>query len=93
MEKPSSQQIVEFLRSLKHDRDIRNTLDGRRRSEFKKGWAKAVDGGTIAEDTLLDRLTWHNLGFRAGQRFPHADVDTVPDQLELQYTRARRGAG
>lgn len=79
-----------FMRSLNFERDDRSDLDGRRRSEFRRGWARGSAGEKMTE-ARLRALTWHNLGFRAGRYFPNASdnqIEAVLDELEVRFLRA-----
>jgi len=58
----------QFLR-LAYERDDRKSPDNLRRGQFRAGWF-----GTVSEETLKQKLTWHNLGYRMGQHFgPQSD--------------------
>ena len=55
------------LDTLYYERDERNhdpNKDGIRYGQFKEGWDKFVNRQPISVSVLLDRLTYHNLGFR-----------------------------
>lgn len=91
MSYPRDWDLDEFLRSLRHERDVRNDLDDPRRREFKTGWARAARGQALTQSTLKS-LTWHNLGHRAGKYFPNAsdsDIEAVLDELELRFLRPK----
>jgi hypothetical protein len=41
---PRGWNLDEFMSTLRYERDIRQDLESRRRSEFRKGWGKGSDG-------------------------------------------------
>ena len=68
------------------DKDDHN----RRLGAFKGGWTKAVQGEHY--DTVLDELTWDNLGWRMGKLFGETEEDRIEEVFEwcvgqLQETR------
>ena len=46
--------------------DIRKPPDGPRKGQFMQGWRKSLAGETPGGRTL-EKLTWNNLGWRAGE--------------------------
>jgi hypothetical protein len=81
-------EIVQFLGELRYDQDDRNAPDNHRRGQFKAGWEDwTVRRETYADDTL-QRLTWHNLGYRFGRRFgpvPTAEIQQAYELLAAVY--------
>ena len=67
----------QFLR-LSYERDIRKPPDNRRRGQFRAGWF-----GTVSEETLKQKLTWHNLGYRMGQRFGSQSDEQVDEVFQV----------
>lgn len=66
--------------------DIRSTepdSTGHRRARFRIGWAHAVGGREYGE-TVLDRLTWQNTGWRLGWLLGN----TTPEMIERCYSLA-----
>jgi len=91
---PRGWNLDEFMRTLRYERDIRQDLESRRRSEFRKGWGKGSDGEGMTPRTLKS-LTWHNLGYRAGKHFGPAsdhDIQALLDELEVLYHRTKTGS-
>lgn len=87
---PRDWDLNEFIHSLKFERDIRQDLDDSRRREFRTGWVKAVEGRSLTRETLR-KLTWHNLGSRAGEYFGSAsrtEIDAVLDELGSRHRQA-----
>lgn len=81
-----------FLANLNNVEDQRKPPDGRRRGQFRRGWTRATSGTAMSHRTLDARLTWHNLGYRAGIVFGPASDAAVDDAFEafaLTYTRDR----
>jgi hypothetical protein len=81
-----------FLATLTYRKDIREPPDDGHRTQFGIGWKKAIGGPTISEKTLLDRLTWANLGYRAGKAFgpaSNAKIYTTFDRFAAIYKRHR----
>ena len=92
MTTPGNADLRAFLKGLTYRTDVRKDPDNRRRGQFRAGWNKATDGGTIGDKKLLAELTWHNLGFRAGQAFGQATattIDGVYDRFAALYVRQR----
>ena len=80
-----------FLESLTYRRDERNPPDAARRTQFKIQWKRAARGEAVSEQTLRTRLTWANLGYRAGRQFgPASDatIDAMFDRFAAIYRRA-----
>jgi endonuclease/exonuclease/phosphatase family metal-dependent hydrolase len=81
-----------FLGSLSYRKDDRERPDDLRRTQFLKGWRRAVDGKDMTPKTLAAKLTWNNLGFRAGQAFgPKSDasIHAMFDRLGAIYVREK----
>ena len=84
-----------FLASLTYRRDDRNPPDDARRQQFKIQWKRAAQGESMSEQTLRAKLTWANLGYRAGLQFgPASDakVDAVFDRLATIYASDAQAA-
>ena len=64
-------QVARFLSQLVYERDNREPPDNIRRGQFKTGWEDSTVRGETYAETTIQRLTWHNLGYRFGQRFGH----------------------
>ena len=62
-------------KGLNYERDIRRDPDEdehkHRLGAFKGGWTRAVREERY--DGVLEKLTWHNLGWRMGMLFGEAD--------------------
>lgn len=67
----------QFLR-LAYERDIRKPPDNRRRGQFRAGWF-----GTVSEETLKQKLTWHNLGYRMGQHFGSQSDEQIDEVFQI----------
>ena len=79
-----------FLESLSYRRDERLPPDDARRRPFKAEWKRGAQGDYIDEKTLNAKLTWTNLGNRAGRQFgPASDatIDAVFDRFAAIYNR------
>ena len=50
-----------------YSHDESNPPDGSRRGQFKAGWRDAAERGREYRKDMLERLTWHNLGYRLGE--------------------------
>ena len=71
--------------SWEHDeRDKNPKKDGYRLGRFKAGWADYVNGNPIDTETLSEKLTWQNLGYRMAAllkaKFTH-DYDEEAEKL------------
>jgi endonuclease/exonuclease/phosphatase family metal-dependent hydrolase len=92
MTTPESADLNAFLKGLTFRTDVRKDSDNLRRGQFRAGWNKAMDGGTISDKKLMAELSWHNLGFRAGKTFGQATattIDDVYDRFAALYVRER----
>ena len=79
-----------FLESLTYRRDERNPPDDARRAQFTIQWQRGAHGEPMSEQTLRTRLTWANLGYRAGKAFgpaSHTTISTVFDRFAEVYQR------
>ncbi len=79
-----------FLESLTYRRDERNPPDDARRAQFTIQWQRGARGEPMSEQTLRTRLTWANLGYRAGKAFGPASNTTISaafDQFAAVYER------
>jgi len=84
-----------FLDSLTYRRDDRNPPDDARRQQFKIQWTRAARGESMSEKTLGAKLTWANLGYRAGRQFgPASDakIDAMFDRFATVYRRDAKAA-
>jgi exonuclease III len=73
-----------LLDHLAYEEDVRSTTPdetGHRRGQFKAGWRAAVAGEEYADSTL-ERLTWHNLGWRLGRLFGETDEPMIEELYE-----------
>lgn len=85
-------ELRAFLQTLTYRNDAREPPDDRRRIQFRIGWTKASQGPAISDKTLADRLTWANLGYRAGKAFgPASDakIHATFDRFAAIYVRDR----
>ena len=76
------------LDSLTYRRDDRNPPDDARRQQFKIQWKRAAQGEPMSEQTLRAKLTWANLGYRAGREYgPASDsrIDAAFDRFAGIY--------
>lgn len=81
-----------FLATLRYRRDERLLPDELRRREFRKGWNRASHGEPMKDETLRTKLTWNNLGYRAGKAFgPASDakIHGTFDGFAAIYVRER----
>lgn len=79
-----------FLERLTYSRDERNPPDDARRRPFKAEWKRGARGEYIGKKTLDAKLTWTNLGNRAGREFgPASDATIVAmfDRFAAIYNR------
>ncbi len=67
MASPTDADLHVFLEGLEYRVDERQDPDDARRRQFRMGWRRAIEGPTMAPETLARRLTWNNLGYRAGK--------------------------
>ena len=77
---------------FEYERDDRCCPSNRRRGQFRAGWRR----GQVSEQTLKERLTWHNLGYRMGQHFgsqAKERIDKVFQILAEEYQEKRDEAG
>ena len=63
---------------LSYERDIRKPPDNRRRGQFRAGWF-----GTVSEETLKQKLTWHNLGHRMGRHFGSQSDEQIDEVFQI----------
>ena len=79
-----------FLDGLTYRRDDRNPPDAARRNQFKIQWRRAAQGEPMSEETLRAKLTWANLGYRAGRHYgPASDtkIGAMFDRFAAIYLR------
>ena len=78
---------------LVYGRDIRREPDDARQVAFKGGWTSGVASHANRDDeshsekecsyqTLADRLTWWNLGYRLGRLFKETSVGLVEEMYQ-----------
>ncbi|MDP9439012.1 MAG: hypothetical protein M3P49_09735 [Actinomycetota bacterium] len=88
-----------------YGRDVRGEPQTKR-AAFRRGWRDAVsyERAPYTEETLRDRLTWQNLGYRLGALFDTAGSEADPDMIDEMFewcvkryrdlsVRQRRGMG
>jgi hypothetical protein len=81
-------EVASILERLPSIRDDRAPPDGLRRGHFRVGWDDATVRQEAYRDETLNRLTWHNLGYRFGKALGPCDaeqIDAVFDHLTLLY--------
>jgi len=55
------------MERLDYDRDVREPADHRRLQNFREGWHQgAKPNARYADSSVLNDLTWENLGYRMG---------------------------
>lgn len=74
-------EIKQLLCQLQYRRDVRKPPDERRRGQFRVGWEDTTIRGKTYDEEILQRLTWHNLGYRLGKFFGHQ----FPEQIDQAY--------
>ena len=67
-----------FLR-LSYERDDRKPPDNRRRGQFRAGWKR----DEVREETLNEKLTWNNLGWRMGQYFGSQSDEQIDEMFQV----------
>lgn len=77
----TSLEIEQLFSQLQYQRDIRKPPDERRRGQFRAGWEDTTVRGETYDEETLQRLTWHNLGYRLGKFFGHQ----APEQIDQAY--------
>ena len=80
----TASEIRKVFSGLSYERDDRKPPDNRRRGQFRAGWKR----DEVREETLNEKLTWHNLGHRMGQHFgPQSDgkIDEAYQVLADDY--------
>jgi exonuclease III len=82
MTTPGNADLRAFLKGLTYRTDVRKDPDNRRRGQFRGGWNRATEGGAVSEEKLRAELSWHNLGFRAGQAFGSATATSIDDAFD-----------
>ena len=78
-----------FLASLSYRTDVRNPPDARKRGQFRHQWRRAARGETLEERTLMNELSWANLGYRAGREFGPAS-DATMDAMFARFASIYR---
>lgn len=79
----AGRNLREFFTGLMYREDQRKPPDARRRGQFRRGWNRATSGTPMSQRTLEARLTWNNLGYRAGMVFGPAPDTTIHDAFEV----------
>ena len=90
-ERNDTYRLQEFYDGLQFDVDDRRSPDNLRRGQFRRGWREAESKGPCGPATLK-RLTWSNLGRRAGVTYGPADdatIDEAFDALAQMYVQGR----
>lgn len=73
--------------------------EGRKRSarlrEFRTGWRHGADNKMFGESATLEKLTWHNVGWRLGWMLGGAGdtderLEAIFDRLVDQYQHSGR---
>ena len=86
MTKPDA--VERLFTELRFDRDVRRPPDDKRRVQFQMGWGDATVRQREYSESILRRLTWHNLGYRFGRNQgpqPVEAIDTVYRVLARAY--------
>ena len=81
-----------FLKTLVYRSDDREHPNDYHRQQFRMGWRRAMQGPPMTQVVLDKRLTWNNLGFRAGRSFgpkSAARVDALFDRLAALYVHEK----
>lgn len=81
-----------FLKALVYRSDIREHPNDHHRQQFRMGWQRAMQGPPMTQKVLDHRLTWNNLGFRAGQSFgPKSEmsIDALFDRFAALYVHEK----
>jgi 5-methylcytosine-specific restriction endonuclease McrA len=76
-------EIEELFARLEYHRDVRRPPDERRRGRFRAGWEDAAERLRVYEAETLERLTWHNLGYRLGRRFGRQPAEQIDEAFEI----------
>ena len=69
--------LRKLIAELVYEKDIRLSPDNFRRGQFKVNWKNATVRGKIYTVHTLKKLTWHNLGYRLGNKIG----DKPPDEI------------
>jgi 5-methylcytosine-specific restriction protein A len=59
-------ELIPLLGELHYEHDARKPPDNYRKGQFKAGWEDAAIREKTYDEETLQRLTWHNLGYRLG---------------------------
>jgi hypothetical protein len=81
------------MNGLIFEEDVQHTEPnetGHRRGQFHRGWAVAIDDSEDYRETTLNRLTWHNLGYRLGKLFGKTS-DELIDQMYSWCVEQQKG--
>jgi hypothetical protein len=90
----SEAEILQAFAGFRYATDEREPPDNLRRGQFRAGWGDAADRKQEYTDSTLSRLTWHNVGYRLGQRFgpqPPEEIDGAFNVLAERYGGAAGG--
>lgn len=75
-------ECEQLLSAFDYLYDERNPPDGNRRGQFKAGWRDRAERGRLYSESALESLTWHNLGYRLGEKFGARDGDEIDEAFE-----------
>jgi len=79
----TNDEVVQFLGALSYEGDDREPPDNYRRGQFKAGWEDWTVRHESYTDETLNRLKWHNLGYRFGKRFGPCAAHEIAAVYEL----------
>jgi hypothetical protein len=85
-------EVAGIFEGLPAVRDERAPPDSLRRGQFRAGWEDATVRGEVYREDTLNRLTWHNLGYRFGAVVGPSDaeeIDAVYEHLAQLYDDIR----
>jgi hypothetical protein len=69
----------QLLSTFDYIADERKSPDSNRRGQFKAGWRDAAERGRVYVESTLESLTWHNLGYRVGEKFGARDGSDIDE--------------
>ena len=85
-------EVARIFEQLPAVRDDRAPPDGHRRGQFRSGWEDFTVRGEEYRPATLQRLTWHNIGYRFGKMIgPQTaeQIDAVYEHLARLYDGIR----
>jgi hypothetical protein len=85
-------EVARIFEQLPAVRDDRAPPDGHRRGQFRSGWEDFTVRGEEYRPATLQRLTWHNIGYRFGTMIgPQTaeQIDAVYEHLARLYDGIR----